>query len=385
MMMDRWMKERAALVCATSTLLVLVSLPPLARAENRYAPLMPRAAQALLLDIAAAGSRTVAVGERGIALYSDDAGASWQQARVPTRQMLTGVHFANARHGWAVAHDGLILASDDGGETWRLQRDGLAAQQRANREQRARAQRTLERIEEALQRAGEEARPALESRREEALLDLEDAELALEEPVFTSPLMDVWFQDAERGWAVGAFGTFLGTSDGGENWSSLAPQIDNPDELHLYAITGDGRGRVFIAGEGGIMYRSPDGGRNWQTLEPLYEGSWFGLAYSQVHDTLLLCGLQGKLFRSGDFGSHWADVSSDTSLALAGATAGDDGRIAVVGAVGTLLESQDGGKTFVHRTLSQRRGLSAALYTGGGLILVGQGGALSYPGAESER
>ncbi len=92
-------------------------------------------------------------------------------------------------------------------------------------------------------------------------MDLEDADLALEEAVFTSPLMDVWFQDVNRGWAVGAFGTLVATVDGGQHWVNREKELDNPDEFHLNAITGDGKGRVFIAGEGGVMFRSLDGGR----------------------------------------------------------------------------------------------------------------------------
>jgi len=52
-----------------------------------------KAVESLLLDVAHAGARLVAVGDRGHILYSDDDGASWAQAKVPTRQMLTSVFF----------------------------------------------------------------------------------------------------------------------------------------------------------------------------------------------------------------------------------------------------------------------------------------------------
>lgn len=361
-------------------ILVLVTLP--LPAATRYAPMMPLAAQSLLLDIAAAGSRAVAVGERGHILFSDDRGDSWRQARVPTLQMLTGVHFIDSRQGWAVGHDGIILASDDGGETWRVQRDGLAAQQQANIESREQALREIQRVEEALATAEEAQLETLEMQLEDARMDLEDADLALEEPVFTSPLMDVWFQDGDRGWAVGAFGTLLGTRNGGQNWTSLADRIDNPDEFHLNAITGDGKGRVFIAGEGGVMFRSLDGGDTWETLEPFYEGSWFGVIYSPYHDALLVCGLRGNLFRSGDFGDSWDAARNDGEITLAGGSASPSGSIAFVGAVGTLLQSTDGGRSFERTMLPDRLSLTSALHSDGSLILIGQGGAktLENPG-----
>src|SRR5215469_14097420 len=77
----------------------------------------------LILGVAHAGPRLVAVGARGMVLLSDDDGTSWRQAKtVPVRSTLTAVSFIDSKSGWAVGHDGAILATNDGGETWTLQR-----------------------------------------------------------------------------------------------------------------------------------------------------------------------------------------------------------------------------------------------------------------------
>ena len=78
----------------------------------------PLAIRSLLLDGAAVGSRLVVVGERGHILLSTDDGASWTQAKVPTRVLLTAVHMHDERAGWTVGHDATILRTRDGGETW---------------------------------------------------------------------------------------------------------------------------------------------------------------------------------------------------------------------------------------------------------------------------
>jgi photosystem II stability/assembly factor-like uncharacterized protein len=78
-------------------------------------------------DVTTAGTRMVAVGERGHIMYSDDDGASWTQADVPVRVSLTAVYFPTAEKGWAVGHDGLVLHSSDGGKTWVKQLDGFEA------------------------------------------------------------------------------------------------------------------------------------------------------------------------------------------------------------------------------------------------------------------
>jgi photosystem II stability/assembly factor-like uncharacterized protein len=338
---------------------------------------MPLASRSLLLDLSSAGDRLLVAGEYGHILYSDDRGESWQQARVPTTQMLTGIHFVDETRGWAVGHDGLILVSDDGGLNWRVQRDGLAAQLQANLELREQAHADIERLEDLLANNAdlpEEDLEDLELQLEDARFDLEDADIALEEEVFTSPLMDVWFLDARRGWAVGAFGAFLETRNGGKTWTSSADQIDNPDEFHLNAITGDGRGRVFIAGEGGIMFRSLDGGDSWETLEPFYEGSWFGTVHSASNDNLLVFGLRGTLYRSGDFGLTWEPVIDDNNVTLSGGAAQGGGNVVLVGGVGTLLISGDGGESFQLARLEDRLSLVAALFVGERLVLAGQGG-----------
>ena len=53
------------------------------------------------------------------------------------------------------------------------------------------------------------------------------------------PFLDIWFRDAQHGYAVGAYGLFMETSDGGASWTdvSFAPQ-----ELETVADTLDDQG-----------------------------------------------------------------------------------------------------------------------------------------------
>src|SRR5574337_2060456 len=84
------------------------------------------ASKALLNGLASAGERVVAVGQRGHIIYSDDAGKSWQQAKVPVSSDLVAVSFPTPEQGWAVGHDGVVLHSSDAGATWTKQLDGRA-------------------------------------------------------------------------------------------------------------------------------------------------------------------------------------------------------------------------------------------------------------------
>jgi photosystem II stability/assembly factor-like uncharacterized protein len=288
----------------------------------RYAIESQKAVSTLLLDIAHAGKRMVAVGDRGHILFSDDAGASWTQAKVPTRQLLTAVSFADEKHGWAVGHDALILATSDGGETW--------TQQYENRE-------------------GE------------------------------VPLLDVWFENAQHGFATGAYGVLLETTDG-QNWEDISDRLDNEDGSHLNAIAEiDGSG-LFIVGEMGGMFRSADMGETWERVESPYQGSFFGVVGGVEPGVVVAFGLRGNLFRSADFGDSWQAIEllDDGDAVESGLADGNrlaDGRIVVVGHGGTVLSSDDSGKTFTLFSRPDRRSLSGVVANPeGNLVLVGQSG-----------
>ena len=305
-------------------LVILLGLVAPVGASAAEAVKAPLAIESLLLDGAVAGSRLVVVGERGHILVSTDDGASWTQADVPTRVLLTAVHMHDERTGWAVGHDAVILRTGDGGETWTM------------------------------------------------------AHRAPEEEL---PLLDVWFRDERAGFAVGAYGYFLATEDGGETWSR---RVVSEDDFHLNALVpvaerspGSQRPasrRLYIAAEAGVAYRSDDAGKTWSELPSPYAGSWFGgLALDE--DQVVLTGLRGHLFRSEDAGETWTQVPSGTTATLTGAVRLASKSIVVTGLEGSVLTSEDGGRSVSGRRLPSRQGISAALpLADGGVLLIGEFG-----------
>lgn len=297
---------------------------------NKPAELEPLAAQSLLLDLAKAGSRMVAVGERGQVLLSDDQGATWRQAKsVPTRAMLTAVYFADNEYGWAVGHDETILNTVDGGETWSRSHFAPEAQQ---------------------------------------------------------PLLDLWFANRVSGIAVGAYGAYFTTNDGGRHWASAkfappappkkegaAADDEPPPDYHLNRIVGVGN-RLYVAAEGGQLYRSDDRGATWRALPSPYEGSFFGLVPIRG-DGLLAFGLRGHLYRSADAGETWHELESHTMAMLTDGIAINDLRVVIGGLAGVLLVSGDAGETFRLTQQDDRKGVSALLPgPAGAVVVAGEGG-----------
>lgn len=298
--------------------------------------MMPLAANAsLILDLADAASRAVAVGERGEILVSESR-TEWRQvADVPTRSTLTAVSAAGDGV-WAVGHDGTIVASTDGGLTWTQQRR-----------------------------------------------DVLDTANPSSDPRQGMPLLDVLMLSPQHGFAVGAYSQLLRTDDGGASWNFVATKlasdsaVDSGDgeavgdednwtlsdedlamgdiaEPHFNAIARTGSGALMIVGERGTVLRSRDDGKTWESVKLPYAGSMFGVI-GYAGDHVVAFGMRGNVFESRDLGEHWSTVETGTELSLMGGSGfGADG-FALVGANGAVLLREEGAATAVLQIYSNAK------------------------------
>lgn len=307
---QQFVKRAAAVWLLMSACLVSSANPPAATTPRQ-----------LLLDAVQAGTRLVAVGERGRILVSNDRGRSWQAAQAPGEATLTAVFFHDDLNGWAVGHDAVILRSEDAGATWAL-----------------------------VYQAPQERRP----------------------------LLDVWFENRQHGFAIGAYGLALESQDGGRSWQSRTLPAD---DMHLNAIAGGPDGRVYIAGEAGTVLRSEDAGRSWRKLNSPYRGSFFGVLRLPDGNPLIV-GLRGKAYRSPDGGNRWLPLATHSEATLQGGSVLADGSVVLVGNDGTLLTSVDQGQSFIRRRHSLRQAFAAVTASGESLILVGEQGVTALPRTE---
>lgn len=316
--MNRICQVVGRLMCLMALPLGLAHAASVGNTLDTPAMQAPQAKSAVLLDLARAGARLVAVGERGIVLLSDDHGVSWRQATVPVSVSLTAVQFVDALTGWAVGHAGVVLVTHDGGEHWVVQLDGLRA-----------AQLELVSARQQLPSANDQVAAAARVQTAERLAS-EGAD---------KPFLAVQFVDDRHGLIVGAYGLAFRTDDGGTTWHSIMGDIDNPMGAHLSAITQQGQ-HWFLAGEQGYLARSDDAGHSFTPLDSPYTGSFF-TAQTGDNGVLLVAGLKGNAFVSSDLGQSFQPAPVSMPVSFSDAIRTDDGQLLLVNQSGALFRTNN--------------------------------------------
>ena len=239
----------------SSVLLLVFSL--VCQAEQAYqAPLVR---ESLLLDIDT-GAFTVAVGERGHILLKQGE-EDFTQLEVPTQATLTAVTIVGDNI-WAAGHDAIIIHSPDRGQSWEIQHNA---------------------------------------------------------PELERPFLDIVFFDAQQGLAIGAYGLFYQTNNGGESWESVRhasflnpydreylEEIRKEDEdfyqqelesilPHLNRVSVASDNTLYLAGEAGLLAVSTDLGQSWERFDIEYTGSFFDIKML-ADGSLVAAGLRGNIF-----------------------------------------------------------------------------------------
>ncbi|WP_231973225.1 WD40/YVTN/BNR-like repeat-containing protein [Variovorax sp. HW608] len=328
---------------------------PVGDALQRPALMVRQPSGVVLLAAAQAGSRLIAVGERGVIAVSDDGAGTWHQARVPVSVTLTMVRFADERHGVAVGHGGTVLTTEDAGDHWTLRLDGRRVAELAL--QAAKASDDAARIKDA----------------EQLVADGPD-----------KPFTDVLLFDPRRILVVGAYGLAFYSEDGGANWQPWMNRIDNPRGRHLYALRRSGSA-LLIAGEQGLLLRSDDGGGSFRRLESPYSGSFFTAEMPSPNE-IIVAGLRGNVWRSSDAGANWSKLDTPAPASITASTLRSDGTLLLANQAGMVLSGRETLAPLPLKPLPPLNGLlarqdgSLLVLSPLGAALQPAGGAAAFPG-----
>ncbi len=164
------------------------------------------------------------------------------------------------------------------------------------------------------------------------------------------PFLDVYFENENSGFIVGAFSLIFRTTDGGKSWTPWYDRIDNPKRYHLYSIRNIGR-ELFIAGEQGVVFRLDQQSGRFLALKPPYSGTFFGITGKP--GALVAFGMRGNVYRSRDNGALWQKVETGLSVGLVGGAVTEEGEIVLVSQGGHILVSSDDGGSFTQVQIEQ--------------------------------
>ncbi len=246
-----------------------------------------RAEHGVLLSVAKAGERLVAVGDRGIVLLSDDQGQHWREVRSGTDELLTGVIFPTPTEGWAVGQDATILHSADAGATWQSQH----------------------------------AKPGGDT-----------------------ALFSIAAISAKHLIATGAYALALETQDGAQWISVSLPSMD--EDYHLNCVMARGED-VIITGEAGHAFLRHAGA--WTAIPVGYDGSQFG-CLAEPDGRVYSFGLRGSLFSLAPDATKWQRIDTGVAQSFFGGALLANGRIALVGGNGlaAMFDPASGVLTRLH-------------------------------------
>lgn len=372
----------SALAIAALSTTWMVQAEPITDYEVIDAPAM-RAAEAnraALIASTTHADRVYAVGDYGVVLSWPAADPSqWRQHDVGTSVLLTDISFAptdTSALAWAVGHHGVVMRSQDGGDTWTQQISGfdlLDLEQAYYQSEMAAAQAELEAATD------DEALDDLSFAVDEFAYLLENVELAREEGP-TKPLLTVHALSNEQVFAAGAYGLFIESNDGGENWVMRSGALENPNGFHLNVITSGevaGESVIIMAGEAGQLFRSVDGGVTWETLASPYDGSFFGAHIA--NERLWVYGLRGHIFYSDDAGESFTRVTVPTTVNLSGGVTLTNGDTLIVGHSGTIVRVNAAAEFSAIYTHPSSAVISDIAVTGeNGVALTTRGGLLTF-------
>ena len=187
-----------------------------------------------------------------------------------------------------------------------------------------------------------------------------------------STLTALYFLGEKTGWAVGHDSVILKSDDGGTSWRQVnfAPDEQKPlldiwfaDELNGYAM-----------GAYGLFMETSNGGISWQQRK-IFDGDTHINAFVSVGDKQFIAGEAGTLLRSDDAGKTWQPLCSPYKGSFFGILPLSDSSLLTFGLRGNVFRSDDAGATWNAVESGTQVALMGGLVSADGrVVLAGQGG-----------
>lgn len=174
----------------------------------------------------------------------------------------------------------------------------------------------------------------------------------------TPAIYRVTFCDEKKGWGVGR-NLIVHTTDGGAHWVTQRRSVDEENITGIGCVNSE---RAWAVGSRGLVLKTNDSGSTWTrqaigTEDTLIQVRFFG------QNGWIVGGTTGNsvLFRSSDGGESWQLQKPNVKAFLFDVFfVADHGWIA--GESGTILETDDGGRTWLPRQTPTKENLTSLFF-----------------------
>ena len=150
--------------------------------------------------------------------------------------------------------------------------------------------------------------------------------------------------DDQAGIAVGHDSAILVTTNGGETWTqTFSAPTENRPLLDILFVKKD---FAVAVGAYGAYYESADSGKTWTARKLNADDKHFNAILELGEGRLLILGEAGTILTSNDWGKTWTPVESPYKGSLFGGLVAEDGAVLAFGMRGRIYRSKDKGHTW---------------------------------------
>jgi photosystem II stability/assembly factor-like uncharacterized protein len=211
------------------------------------------------------------------------------------------------------------------------------------------------------------------------------ANWAIQESGIRHALFGIAARDSSAAVAVGGGGTILTTSDGGATW--LRRTGAGSDQINAVRYADDRT--IYAVGREGVFLKSDDGGDTWDRSQPLGEINFADVQFLDATNGYVLSFAPTEgfpLFATSDGGNTWRAIGMPAGKVPRALAFSDRSTGVAVGEGGFILKTTDGGTTWREVPAPASLSLFSVTYTDPNVVhAVGDGGMMlrSLDGGDS--
>jgi len=235
-------------------------------------------------------------GDAGFLSRTDDAGVTWLQQTVGTKDAINDIYFRSKADGFLLAGNTIFISSDSG-TRWTEARRFLPSEFQG-------ASVELYSVRFSSKKKGWVVGSVSKNDRviDSILVVTEDAGVTWTRQRAPShnELIHLDFIDDKHGWIVGAEGAILYTFDGGASWTMQG----SGTKATLYHIDFRNDRHGWAVGERGTVLRTQDAGQTWTAVESNVRATFLSVQFLSDNEGWIV-GRGGIIMRSDDGGRTW--------------------------------------------------------------------------------